>query len=116
MLKKVGKKSKKNEAGRKSYIYDALSKTICNIIHHCVKSVCIRSFSGPYFPALDSIRRDAGLLSVFTPNTDTQCTCLFQSQFQANTVLLGLSQIVVLAKRTQDNSKFCCFKEESGNR
>ena len=68
MLKKVGKKSKKNEAGRKSYIYDALSKTICNIIHHCVKSVCIRSFSGPYFPALDSIRRDAGRLSVFTPN------------------------------------------------
>ena len=57
---------------------------------HCVKSVRIRSYSGPHFfsifPHLDWIRRDTEYLSVFspnagkmktiiTPNTDTFYVC-----------------------------------------
>ena len=36
---------------------------------HCVKSACIRSFIGPYFPALREIQsRDTEYLFVFNPN------------------------------------------------
>ena len=39
---------------------------------HCVKTVRIRSYSGPHFPPifphLDWIRRDTEYLSVFSPN------------------------------------------------
>ena len=37
---------------------------------HCVKSVCIRSFSGPYFPAfrLNTERLETPYPSVFSPN------------------------------------------------
>ena len=34
-----------------------------------VKSVCIRSLSGPYFPAFGLIRRDTPFLSIFTPHS-----------------------------------------------
>ena len=39
---------------------------------HCVKRVCIRSYSSPHFsrifPHLDWIRRDIAYISVFSPN------------------------------------------------
>ena len=35
---------------------------------HCVKSVHIRSFSGPYFPAFGLITKRCEYLSVFSPN------------------------------------------------
>ena len=46
------------------------------VYKHCVKSVRIRSYSGPHFPAFglnaerysDWIRRDTPYLSVFSPN------------------------------------------------
>ena len=37
-------------------------------ISRCVKSVCIRSYSGPYFPNLDWIWRDIPYFSVFSLN------------------------------------------------
>ena len=42
---------------------------------HCVKNVCIRSFSGPYFPSFElnsGIQSECGkILTRKTPNTDT---------------------------------------------
>ena len=35
---------------------------------HCVKSVCIRSFSGPYFPAFGLNTERYEYLFVFSPN------------------------------------------------
>ena len=49
---------------------------ILNSCHHCVKSICIRSFSSPYFPTfgLVSLRvqsKCGKIRTRITPNTDT---------------------------------------------
>ena len=37
---------------------------------YCAKSVCIRSYSGLYFPAFDWIQTDTEYLSVISPNAE----------------------------------------------
>ena len=51
-----------------SNIFDVgFLRKIVNVLH-CVKSVHIRSFSGPYFPAFGLNKQRSKYLSVFNPN------------------------------------------------
>ena len=44
------------------------SKQYVSLIYHCVKSVRLRNFSGPYFRTFGLIRRDTEYFSIFSPN------------------------------------------------
>ena len=57
------------------------------VLFHCVKSVYIRSYSGPHFPSL-RIRSECGKMRTrITPNTDT---------FHAVNVLCLKNQMLIL--------------------
>ena len=49
-------------------MFKTTAKTNCYCLKHCVKSVHIRSFSGPYFPAFGLNWRDTEYLSVLVQN------------------------------------------------
>ena len=46
-----------------------LNYDVVSLITHCVKSVEIRSFSGPYFPVFGLNTEICGVISAFSPNT-----------------------------------------------
>ena len=54
----------------KQFLVNSCGKFLCQF--HCIKSVCIRSYSGPHFSCIflhsDRIRRDTEYLSIFSPN------------------------------------------------
>ena len=49
----------------KEYIAELYRKSH---VHHCMKSVLIRSYSGPHYPAFGLKTRDMDYLSIFSPN------------------------------------------------
>ena len=72
-------KNVKNGFLSKNYLYNVIFYQILMLFRllkisyvpvepQCAKSVRIRSFSGPYFPAFGLNRRDTLYLSVFSPN------------------------------------------------
>ena len=62
----VLQKFKTPVAASDSIFFSSTNKSIIN--SHCVKSVCIRCYSGPYFPAFGLNKERYEYISVFSPN------------------------------------------------
>ena len=63
----------------KQFLVNSCGKFLCQF--HCIKSVCIRSYSGPHFSCIflhsDRIRRDTEYLSIFRIRRDTEYLSIF---------------------------------------